>query len=294
MEVFPDRGTTLSRPFGLLHVRGGVSQASKIIGGSSVVFSTSVEVFLKKRGRPQRPASLLHVRGGVSYWANGLIFAVRSSPRPWRCFEVPRASPAHASVFSTSVEVFPKYRSASLQRWGLLHVRGGVSEWFRDENLQNASSPRPWRCFSRQTRRVPKRSVFSTSVEVFLNGDQRSGPDACLLHVRGGVSETNKLQNGLKKSSPRPWRCFPVGRDPAGVLLVFSTSVEVFPAVGTVANLQTSLLHVRGGVSGSGSSAQAMTKSSPRPWRCFQEASRHLRRPAVFSTSVEVFPTRDC
>ena len=154
------------------------------------------------------------------------------------------------------------------------------------------SSPRPWRCFLNAFSRSEADRVFSTSVEVFPEpaaGEQgRQG----LLHVRGGVSFLRRRFAALLWSSPRPWRCFPVGRDPAGVLLVFSTSVEVFPAVGTVANLQTSLLHVRGGVSGSGSSAQAMTKSSPRPWRCFFHELLRRVGIRVFSTSVEVFPSR--
>ena len=208
-----------------------------------------MEVFLLADNAFGFCVRLLHVRGGVSYWANGLIFAVRSSPRPWRCFEVPRASPAHASVFSTSVEVFPKYRSASLQRWGLLHVRGGVSKEGSTLQYSTRSSPRPWRCFSRQTRRVPKRSVFSTSVEVFLLRGGFQIKTKSLLHVRGGVSFSGVGWVSVRASSPRPWRCFSPRRSLSARAPVFSTSVEVFPCTPSAMVMVSSLLHVRGGVS---------------------------------------------
>ena len=56
--------------------------------------------------------------------------------------------------------------------------------------------------------------------------------------------------------------------------------------------LNSGLLHVRGGVSFSTLNTAASEKSSPRPWRCFRARARLAHAHAVFSTSVEVFPTR--
>ena len=50
-------------------------------------------------------------------------------------------------------------------------------------------------------------------------------------------------------SSPRPWRCFLKPTSHNELIVVFSTSVEVFPQGTTVARVKRCLLHVRGGVS---------------------------------------------
>ena len=71
------------------------------------------------------------------------------------------------------------------------------------------SSPRPWRCFSKKPLKIGTKSVFSTSVEVFLVKYSKLIVKICLLHVRGGVSIDRAVVN------PE--------------LSVFSTSVEVFP-----------------------------------------------------------------
>ena len=110
-----------------------------------------------------------------------------------------------------------------------------------------------------------------------------------LLHVRGGVSDKVSGCITLTKSSPRPWRCFLLGRCSKLLERVFSTSVEVFLVISVQAPLHLRLLHVRGGVSGDTDKGQIITKSSPRPWRCFQGGSHERWRKRVFSTSVEVF-----
>ena len=111
----------------LLHVRGGVSiskETGRMHTGSSprpwrcfsvllrhvsqsLVFSTSVEVFLKNGWNFHDRNRLLHVRGGVSD-ACGRFRPI-------------------AVVFSTSVEVFPLHTRVHQVRLCLLHVRGGVS-----------------------------------------------------------------------------------------------------------------------------------------------------------------------
>ena len=112
-----------------------------------------------------------------------------------------------------------------------------------------ASSPRPWRCFFAYRRRLSGAVVFSTSVEVFLR---------------------ERLQREFNfKSSPRPWRCFrKITKETAA---------------------QSSLLHVRGGVSTTRHSSPCLIGSSPRPWRCFRLHAAVVQTGQVFSTSVEVF-----
>ena len=131
------------------------------------------------------------------------------------------------------------------------------------------SSPRPWRCFPCCAMLTQWDTVFSTSVEVFL--------------------KANSMVMRPTWSSPRPWRCFLRrvlrGRRPP----VFSTSVEVFPSGRQTKGRNSSLLHVRGGVSEQGSPFHANPASSPRPWRCFSASQGCTGHPDVFSTSVEVF-----
>ena len=71
---------------------------------------------------------------------------------------------------------------------GLLHVRGGVSEEDRRIRCKSMSSPRPWRCFREPHCHGGIKSVFSTSVEVFLLTSTAGFLTSSLLHVRGGVS----------------------------------------------------------------------------------------------------------
>ena len=70
--------------------------------------------------------------------------------------------------------------------------------------------------------------VFSTSVEVFLEIRGAVRPHRRFLHVRGGVSLSSLMSKMKIVSSPRPWRCFPLGRHARILARVFSTSVEVF------------------------------------------------------------------
>ena len=153
------------------------------------------------------------------------------------------------SVFSTSVEVFPPAATMSMIRRRLLHVRGGVSKGERAAIASGSSSPRPWRCFHFRKCQYPRPFVFSTSVEVFPK--QFAGLNLLwsLLHVRGGVSAP---ANGIHPdpwSSPRPWRCFLRRVYLGNCQYVFSTSVEVFLEKTQSCTGNTSLLHVRGGVS---------------------------------------------
>ena len=68
--------------------------------------------------------------------------------------------------------------------------------------------------------------------------------------------------------------------------------MEVFLRFGSVCSGIEGLLHVRGGVSITSATSRVALQSSPRPWRCFP--IEPVRKPSVFvfSTSVEVFPSR--
>ena len=160
------------------------------------------------------------------------------------------------------------------------------------------SSPRPWRCFPSKERLYGIRSVFSTSVEVFLHISTSIGLFPGLLHVRGGVSLQLSKIRLTHKSSSRPWRCFSIQKLKLAPTMVFSTSVEVFPSASPSSTACFGLLHVRGGVSTQLSIRKPQATSSPRPWRCFLSAIRFRSPHGVFSTSVEVFEHfgswRDC
>ena len=291
MEVFLVKRASLRCICSLLHVRGGVSDPERGQEAADQVFSTSVEVFLSLWVRPRSAISLLHVRGGVSNKRQGGSHERRSSPRPWRCFQLNKILAVNAAVFSTSVEVFlhqvfcaGRLFSSSPRPWrcflrlsvsrstvmGLLHVRGGVSKRTAIESTTQLSSPRPWRCFHHWYRAWRLVRVFSTSVEVFLNGKSGMAKTYSLLHVRGGVSGVDLSRAFGLQSSPRPWRCFLHPRAGRHRWLVFSTSVEVF--------LRNWL------------ATGIAPESSPRPWRYFCRVLHCALQSKVFSTSVEVFP----
>ena len=122
----------------------------------------------------------------------------------------------------------------------------------------------------------------------------------------------NLLADRFKKSSPRPWRCFPVRANPrlmqgsllhvrGGVSAAMHISIDnkessprpwrCFLKSAWTQKDQLSLLHVRGGVSSTQSVTGATVTSSPRPWRCFHLGLSAATAKQVFSTSVEVFPS---
>ena len=168
-----------------------------------------MEVFLGQVGRRVYEVRLLHVRGGVSRNQSWFGDTHLSSPRPWRCFL--------------------KNATKSFRSPCLLHVRGGVS--------------------IRRRRFYEDGEVFSTSVEVFPLSDAPVENRLSLLHVRGGVSELKFIKMLFWESSPRPWRCFHWLSRFDVIVLVFSTSVEVFPVLPGWNKILQCLLHVRGGVS---------------------------------------------
>ena len=174
----------------LPHVRGGVSARSGCCHCSlkssprpwgcflmvpsksrkSTVFPTSVGVFLGCSAARRDGRCLPHVRGGVSSQEPFTFLPERSSPRPWGCFPHPVASSCSATVFPTSVGVFPRAPQTRAPLSGLPHVRGGVSSHVPVWSINCMSSPRPWGCFRSWRRPVCSAIVFPTSVGVFRLG----------------------------------------------------------------------------------------------------------------------------
>ena len=97
-----------------------------------------------------------------------VMVCLKSSPRPWRCFLQRILERDARGVFSTPVEVFPSNDRAKAVQNGLLHARGGVSPLGNFRERERRSSPRPWRCFRKDSLSDVVIFVFSTPVEVFL------------------------------------------------------------------------------------------------------------------------------
>ena len=165
--VFPlstRKGCTLKS---LPHARGGVSLGNRLLPALSrssprpwgcfhstlldmycaEVFPTPVGVFpvvcIRRRARRRLP----HARGGVSSQFVYGSPTVRSSPRPWGCFLFIWRFFYGSLVFPTPVGVFLAVHKAEHLHLSLPHARGGVSEWFRNQDTDDPSSPRPWGCF---------------------------------------------------------------------------------------------------------------------------------------------------
>ena len=132
----------------------------------------------------------------------------RSSPRPWGCFVITWGVPRWSVFFPTPVGVFPVITGYANHRSILPHARGGVSVFAVNRPFKNASSPRPWGCFSKHIDQHDWCLFFPTPVGVFLI--QTGQPDniKILPHARGGVSLYRISCVLIWNSSPRPWGCF--------------------------------------------------------------------------------------
>ncbi len=175
-------------------------------------------------------SSLPHARGGVSPDKVVYIKTKRSSPRPWGCFWRKSAKSNSRKVFPTPVGVFPDSHGSVCAHRGLPHARGGVSRQVFTGRTVVTSSPRPWGCFWRDlltARRYwssprpwgcfrvdPGRAawvhVFPTPVGVFPWSGNGPSLQRRLPHARGGVSLLACPASRARRSSPRPWGCFPL------------------------------------------------------------------------------------
>ena len=152
------------------------------------------------------------------------------SPHTWRCFhrggprQGPRGvfstyvevflgkgfCPPNAQVFSTYVEVFPKESPGKQCGMGFLHIRGGVSKGKQRPLQRLLFSPHTWRCFRHSRTGEGCLWVFSTYVEVFPQVSGTPHLTVGFLHIRGGVSHSERSVCLSAKFSPHTWRCFPI------------------------------------------------------------------------------------
>ena len=172
----------------------------------------------------------------------------------------------------------------------LPHARGGVSEWYRDQDLEDPSSPRSWGCFHSSDVHKVKCIVFPTLVGVFPSLYSCLYLSFCLPHARGGVSRFLRFIRRLLESSPRSWGCFVANLAHSVFVDVFPTLVGVFPLGLTRDKGEERLPHARGGVSDFRQSRHIPFLSSPRSWGCFQGDEVKLSLEEVFPTLVGVFP----
>ncbi len=110
-----------------------------------------------------------------------------------------------------------------------------------------------------------------------------------LPHARGGVSEVDLNPKVANRSSPRPWGCFFLSAHILRPAPVFPTPVGVFLVRRGKKKETRCLPHARGGVSIPGYRPAGDAQSSPRPWGCFCQTTRHLFCMKVFPTPVGVF-----
>ena len=187
VEVFLSRVLIIETIFNFLHVCGGVSNwfsdlpaevrfsprmwrcflSEKQHSGSSMIFSTYVEVFLNRQCTPSQKSDFLHVCGGVSPPVERVVAVTEFSPRMWRCFFKDDCDIHTIIIFSTYVEVFLRLMSVVKTRWNFLHVCGGVSAFQPSVLDSQRFSPRMWRCFYPEIEDLYFGTIFSTYVEVF-------------------------------------------------------------------------------------------------------------------------------
>lgn len=133
------------------------------------VFSTRVEVLLRKRAGSTPPTSLLHGRGGIpSSQTDFSVFrtssprgggtpcsgrasslASRSSPRPWRYTAFLQDLARWPQVFSTHAEVVLRSTQHVDHLPSLLRTCGGTPDHFDPRKCGSRPSPRAWRFFPR-------------------------------------------------------------------------------------------------------------------------------------------------
>ena len=152
------------------------------------VFPTCVGVFPVSLLHQWRDLGLPHMRGGVSARCHPAKPHVASSPHAWGCFLTVPKSDVAASVFPTCVGVFLNSHLIRRRGGGLPHMRGGVSAIDTMMTYKAGSSPHAWGCFRSHSSRTRRHCVFPTCVGVFLAKAPVLPIQACLPHMRGGVS----------------------------------------------------------------------------------------------------------
>ena len=132
------------------------------------VFSTYVEVILRRLFKGKTAICILHVCGGDPESSILTLCRSRYSPRMWRWSLTYLTGHVRGTVFSTYVEVIPNAGRQTFLQVGILHVCGGdpKSGWPLFSNL--VYSPRMWRWSLTVLYLEHVITVFSTYVEVIL------------------------------------------------------------------------------------------------------------------------------
>ena len=154
-------------------------------------------------------------------------------------------------------------------KFGLPHVRGGVSRLLTFRASKSKSSPRAWGCFVRVCVLPALGFVFPTCVGVFPRPEPPAGGRLRLPHVRGGVSTSILKHTDTPGSSPRAWGCFVFREYHIETVSVFPTCVGVFPFLVSI--------------------FFSFGRSSPRAWGCFCLTIYFIPSSQVFPTCVGVF-----
>ena len=153
---------------------------------SQFVFSTYVEVILRRYPVFSKMISILHVCGGDPKSGDRRFLSIKYSPRMWRWSRDQRHLFHGQRVFSTYVEVILTCLVLILFLSSILHVCGGdpIDLCFHINSM--LYSPRMWRWSWRLRKKQNQARVFSTYVEVILTNKQKSLYDYSILHVCGG------------------------------------------------------------------------------------------------------------
>ena len=121
------------------------SWKSSVDCNSTAVFSTYVEVILKRCYQPINLMGFLHVCGGDPHRRKRKSTCRKFSPRMWR-WSYPIDSHCQCShVFSTYVEVILMLATNDLEIQGFLHVCGGDPANWMIQLMDGKFSPRMWR-----------------------------------------------------------------------------------------------------------------------------------------------------
>ena len=170
-------------------------------------------------------------------------------------------------VFSTYVEVILVQCLCRTCKSCFLHVCGGDPSGCITFCSFSTFSPRMWRwSYSAKTGSWSD-IVFSTYVEVILNGKHLTIVVFGFLHVCGGdPHQTNILLNCFK-FSPRMWRWSSSNKHSFKLFSVFSTYVEVILIYGKWVSAEGRFLHVCGGDPLPSNLMSFISKFSPRMWR---------------------------
>ena len=124
VEVILIRHWPIATLLRFLHVCGGDPECGHTFKVPRV-FSTYVEVILSSLYFSLPTSSFLHVCGGDPLPRNICVNPCLFSPRMWRWSCVTTSISQNSCVFSTYVEVIPKYLVLCVWVSGFLHVCGG-------------------------------------------------------------------------------------------------------------------------------------------------------------------------